>query len=252
MRITITAAAIASIALAAMSQVAKAQACVTDGGLCTEQLVVEPVNAEPLNAEPEAVVQNAPQTMTPAASPLQIANNSTARDSDTAVRPGKKAKRHASRRHARAKSARPAADTLTERDKKPAPSRAASSEPEAAAPIAESDKPNEDMPVIVNTETTMPTNIEADTPSIDTPAASATSPEPTTDAISVKMVAANELNEVDLMAPPASSTHKPMMALAMFQAVNDAPWRDASFVGKIFIGLGLLLTAASAIRLVTA
>lgn len=252
MRITITAVAIASVALAAMSQVTKAEACVTDGGLCTEQTVVEPVNAEPMNAEPEAVVQNTPQVVTPSTPPLQIANNATVRDSHAAVRSGKKAKRHSSRRHAREKPARPAADTLTESDKKPAPSHSTPSTAPAAAHTAKTDNPAQEAGVIVNTETTMPATVAPDAPLLDAAVPPPTTPEPAMDTTSVKMVTANEVNEIDQMAPPASSARKPIMALAMFQAVNDAPWRDASFVGKIFIGFGLLLTAASALRLVTA
>jgi hypothetical protein len=68
-----------------------------------------------------------------------------------------------------------------------------------------------------------------------------------------QVVGADDLNEVDRAAPeqtPLASNEEQKRRTTVAMASNDhSVWDETSLIGKIFIGLGTLLTLASAARM---
>ena len=67
------------------------------------------------------------------------------------------------------------------------------------------------------------------------------------------IVAADQLNDVDRSlheggSPPATSVNPPTVPVAA-EGRGGSTWDHTSLIGKIFIGLGALLTVASAVRM---
>ncbi|HZS64530.1 MAG TPA: hypothetical protein VFA53_08550 [Xanthobacteraceae bacterium] len=124
----------------------------------------------------------------------------------------------------------------------------AKSEPELGAPSEPAAKAAEEQ------SASEPSPVTAAVPSAvgETDGIAVTSPDQwntlDAEADDVKVVSANELNEIDLAAPPAAVESQPkdgLQAMAQAEEPGDSRW-----IGKLLTAMGITLAAVAAVRLV--
>ena len=84
----------------------------------------------------------------------------------------------------------------------------------------------------------------------DIPQAAPDQPAGAQPAADTRLVAADQLNDVDRALQNPSPPNRPAATMAMAaNATDNSAWDQTSLIGKIFIGFGALLTMASAARM---
>lgn len=240
----------AAITLSAF-QPTPAKACILIGLPCENQTQ---------NAESDAQSANALQ-----APGLEISRERVRVDEQQLRTSSKKRKYSRKRRHQIDKDAQPdnerdSVDTLTEQDKTlAAPATKSDQRANKTGGLSERDQAGK--PAHTAAALPKPANENAAHQSFPIAANDAADSAGTSNqAHLVRVVDADDVNEIDLAAPPmplsaaraALAANAPNAYAMSLTAEEDNRWDQASSIGKVFIVAGLFLTIASALRLLLA